>query len=175
MSPVVGQGTDTCPVSQQGTTTRPAVKQGAKQRPVALLPMSITGQLPHPLGKVAAIHSICPLQWYDECEITDPRFVEVATTTANTPVANHTPEQCGVHRHYQRALRDVQPLRFAVHVDTPDDICCWIKGWLQNPIGMPRAICEEDQAHLNKDDLDVWLWYRSIVPKTHNGLFERIV
>ena len=52
MSPVIGQG----------TTTRPAVKQGAKQRPVASLPMSITGQLPRPLGKVAAIHTICPLQ-----------------------------------------------------------------------------------------------------------------
>ena len=62
MSPVVRQGTDTRPVSQQGTTTRPAVKQGMKQRPVASLPMSITGQLPHPLGKVAAFHAICPLQ-----------------------------------------------------------------------------------------------------------------
>ena len=62
MSPVVKQGADTRPVSQQGTTMHPAVKQGAKQRPVASLPMSITGQLPHPLGKVVAIHAICPLQ-----------------------------------------------------------------------------------------------------------------
>ena len=36
-------------------------------------------------------------------------------------------------------------------------------------------ICEEDQGHLNEDDLDIWLWYRGIIPKTHNGLFERIV
>ena len=40
---------------------------------------------------------------------------------------------------------------------------------------MPRAICEEDQGRLNEDDLDVWLWYRGIVPKTHDSLFERIV
>ena len=28
---------------------------------------------------------------------------------------------------------------------------------------------------MNEDNLDVWLWYRGIVPKTHNSLFERIV
>ena len=36
-------------------------------------------------------------------------------------------------------------------------------------------IHKEDQGYLNEDDLDVWLWYRGIIPKTHNGLFERIV
>ena len=36
-------------------------------------------------------------------------------------------------------------------------------------------ICEEDQGHLNEDDLDVWLLYRGIVPKTHDSLFERII
>ena len=105
----------------------------------------------------------------------DPRFVEVATTAANTPVVNRTPKQHGVHHHYQRALRDAQPLWFTVDVDTPDDIRRWIKEWLRNPIGMLQAIREEDQGRLNKDDLDVWLWYQSIVPKTHDGLFERIV
>ena len=137
MSPVIGQGTDTCPVSQQGTTMRPAVKQGTKQRPVASLPMSITGQLPCPLGKVAAIHAIRPLQWYDECETMDHQFVEVATTAANTPVVNRTPEQRGVHCHYQHALRDAQPLWFTVDVDTPDNIRRWIEEWSRNPIGMP--------------------------------------
>ena len=128
--------------------------------------MSITGQLPCPLGKVAAIHGICPLQWYNECETTDPQFMEVAATTTNTPAANCTPKQCGVHRRHQCTLRDVQPLQFAVDVNTPDDIRCWIEEWWQNPIGMPRAIREEDQGRLNEDDLDIWLWYRSIVPKT---------
>ena len=71
MSPVTGQGSDTRPVEKQGATMRPAAKQGAKQKPVASLPMSITGQLPRPLGKVAAIHAIRPLKWYDECETTD--------------------------------------------------------------------------------------------------------
>ena len=60
------------PVIEQGTTTRPAVKQGAKQRLVASLPMSITGQLPRPLGKVVAIHAIHPLQWYNECKLMTP-------------------------------------------------------------------------------------------------------
>ena len=110
MSPVIGQGTDTHPVPQQGTTTRPAVKQGAKQRLVASLPMSITGQLPHSLGKVAAFHTIHPLQWYDECETTDPRFMEVAAAAATTPATNRTPEQRGVYRRHQCTLRDAQPL-----------------------------------------------------------------
>ena len=166
MSPVIGQGTDTCPVQKQGTTTRPAAKQGMTQKPVASLRMSITGQLPRPLGKVAAIHAICPLQWYNECETTDPWFVEVAATAANTLATNRTPEQCGVYRCHQRTLRDVQPLWFTVDVDTPNDICRWIEEWSRNPIGMPRAIREEDQGRLNEDDLDVWLWYRSIVRRT---------
>ena len=99
----------------------------------------------------------------------------LTSTAANTPVANRTPKQRRVHHRYQCALRDVQPLQFAVDVNTPDDIRRWIEEWSRNPIGMPRAIREEDQGRLNEDDLDIWLWYRSIVPKTHDSLFERIV
>ena len=99
--------------------------------------MSITGQLPHPLGKVAAIHAIHPLQWYDECEITDPWFVEAVAITCNAPAVNHTSEQHGVYRRHHHVCRDAQPLHFAVDVDMPDNICCWIEEWLWNPIGMP--------------------------------------
>ena len=67
----------------------------------------------------------------------DPQFVEVAAATANTPVVNRTPEQCRVYHCHQRALRDAQPLRLAVDVDTPDDIRRWIEEWSWNPIGMP--------------------------------------
>ena len=132
MSPVAGQGTDTRPVERQGTTTCPAAKQGARQRPVVSLPVSITGQLPRPLGKVAAIHTIRPLQWYDECETTDPRFMEVAAIACSTPAANRTPEQHGVYRRHHCALRDLQPLRFAVDVNTPDNIRRWIEEWSWN-------------------------------------------
>ena len=107
--------------------------------------------------------------------LTDLWFVEVATTAANTPPANCTPEQRGVHRRHQRTLKDAQPLRFAVDVDTPDNIRRWIEEWSRNPIGMPRAIREEDPGRLNEDNLGIWRWYRSIIPKTHDGLFERIV
>ena len=141
MSPVVKQGADTCPVSQQGTTTHPAVKQGAKQGLVASLPMSITGQLPRPLGKVVAIHAICPLQWYNKCELTDPQFVEVVAIACNTLVVNHTSEQCRVYCRHHHAHWDAQPLCFTVDVNMPDDIHQWIEEWSQNPIGMPRAIC----------------------------------
>ena len=116
MSPVIEQGTDTCPVEEQGATMCPAAKQGTKQRPVALLPMSITGQLPHPLGKVAAIHAICPLQWYDKCKTTDPQFVEAAAIACNIPVVNRTPEQHRVFHCHHHAVRDTQPLWFFVDV-----------------------------------------------------------
>ena len=99
--------------------------------------MSITGQLPRPLGKVAAIHAIRPLQWYNECELTDPQFVEVAAIACNTLAVNHTSEQHGVYCRHHHVHWDAQPLRFAVDVDTPDDICHWIKEWSWNPIGMP--------------------------------------
>ena len=98
--------------------------------------MSITGQLPCPLGKVAAIHTIRPLQWYNECELTDPWFMEVVGIICNTPAANHTSEQCRVYRCHHRMRQDAQPLHFAVDVDTPDNICHWIEEWSRNPIGM---------------------------------------
>ena len=125
------------PVFKQGANTCPTVKQGTKQKPVVLLPMSITGQLPHPLGKVAVIHSIHPLQWYDKCETTDPQFVEVAAITCNTPAANCTPEQCRVFHRHHHAVRDTQPPHSPMDVNTPEDICYWIGEWLQHPIGMP--------------------------------------
>ena len=41
----------------------------------------------------------------------------------------------------------------------------------------PETRCYLYPCHslLNEDDLDVWLWYRGIIPKTHDGLFERII
>ena len=105
----------------------------------------------------------------------DPQFVEAAAITCNTPVVNRIPEQRGVFYQHHHSIRDVQPLHFSVGVDTPKDIHHWIGEWSQNPIGMLRAIHKEDQGHLNKDDLDVWLWCRGIIPKTHDGLFEKLI
>ena len=61
--PAAVQDKDTCPAAKQGNdNTCPTAKQGMKPRPVASLPMSITGWLPCPLGKTAAIHAIHLLQ-----------------------------------------------------------------------------------------------------------------
>ena len=57
----------------------------------------------------------------------------------------------------------------------PDNFQHLVRQWSQNPIGVLRAIREDGQGHLNMDDLDVWLWYCVIVPKTHNSLFKRLV
>ena len=40
----------------------------------ALLPASVTGVLPHPLGKAPAQPATCTHQWYDECDINDPHL-----------------------------------------------------------------------------------------------------
>ena len=136
MSPVIEQGADTHPVEKQGATTHPAAKQGTKQTLVASLPMSITGQLPCPLGKVAAIHTICPLQWYDKCKTMDPQFVEAAAIACDTLVVNCTPEQRGVFCRHHHTIRDAQSLCFSMDVDTPKDIHFWIEEWLWNPIGI---------------------------------------
>ena len=135
--PAEMQDVDMGLIVKQGTTTHPAAKQGVKQKPVVSLPMSITGQLPCPLGKVAVFHTLHPLQWYNECETMDTQFVEAAAIASDTPAANHTPEQCGVFCHHHHTIRDVQPPRFPVDVNTPKDICYWIGEWLWNPIGMP--------------------------------------
>ena len=59
--------------------------------------------------------------------------MEVAAAAANTPATNRTPEQHGVYHRHQRALWDVQPLQFAMDVDTPDDI----RVGLRNGRGIP--------------------------------------
>ena len=123
---VIKQGTDTCPVEEQGATMHPAAKQSMKKRPVASLPMSITGQLPRPLGKVTAIHTIHPLQLHDKCETMDPWFVEVAAIACNTPAMNRTPEQCGVFCHHHHAIRDAQPLWFSMDVNCHEWFLCYL-------------------------------------------------
>ena len=40
----------------------------------ASLPASVTGVLPRPLGKAPARPAIRTHQWYDECEINNPRL-----------------------------------------------------------------------------------------------------
>jgi len=47
----------------------PLMKRNVDTRPVASLPASITGVLPHPLGKTAAKPAVRAQQWFDECDV----------------------------------------------------------------------------------------------------------
>ena len=115
-------GKNTRPATEQGKdTTRPTTKQGMKPRPVASLPMSIMGRLPRPLGKTAAIHTIRPIQWYDECTTMDPWFVEAVSATLAIPAPDRTPEQRVVFRRHWHAIRDAQTPLFHVEEEMPDD------------------------------------------------------
>ena len=136
--------------------------------------MSITGLLPCPLGKVAAINVICPLQWYDECETMDPQYVEAAAIACDTPAANHTPSNVGCFA-TTAAPSGMRSPHASLWMLTPPKTSATGLGSGHGPIGMLRVIHEEDQGCLNEGDLDVWLWYRVIIPKTHDSLFERLV
>jgi len=124
------------------------------------------------LGKTAAIHAIRPIQWYDECATTDPRFMEAVSAALAIPAPNRTPEQHAVFRRHRHAIRDAQTPLFHVEEEMPKDFRHWVGQWSQNPIGVLHAICEDGQGHLNMDDLDIWLWYHVIVPKTHDSLLR---
>jgi len=52
----------------------PLMKSNVDTKPVASLPASVTGVLPHPLGKMAARPAIQARQWFDECNISDPQL-----------------------------------------------------------------------------------------------------
>jgi hypothetical protein len=66
-----------------------------KQIPVVDPPMSATGHLPWPLGKVRALpHPHPKTEWYDTCALDEPRFIEILELAHVTDGASHTQEQC---------------------------------------------------------------------------------
>ena len=77
-------GDSSCP------TTNLPTRKAAKPHPVALLPISVTGVLPRPLGKTAVLPAVCTRQWFDDCPLDDPRFIELAEQAPMVPFREHT-------------------------------------------------------------------------------------
>ena len=72
------------------STAVPLPKRAAKPRPVALLLISVTGQLPRPLGKTAALSLYRPRAWYEDCLLDEPQFIELWEQANATPITQRT-------------------------------------------------------------------------------------
>ena len=98
-------------------------KKVAKPRPVASLPISVTGQLPQPLGKTAALSPYRPRAWYEDCPFDEPQFIELWEQANLTPLA-----QCTVAHHvvikgwHQQHMRDTKPDAFIVVATLPPEL-----------------------------------------------------
>ena len=88
------------------STAVPLPKRAVKPRPVALLPISVMGQLPQPLGKTAALSPYRPRAWYEDCLLDEPQFIELWEQANATPVA-----QCTVAHHVFHLLPSVIQMR----------------------------------------------------------------
>ena len=64
-----------------------------KAKPVVSLPITITGMLPHPLGKTAVAKA-----WFDECDINDPALILLSDQVAAIPRAQRSLTQNMAYR-----------------------------------------------------------------------------
>ena len=122
-------------------TTMLLPKKVAKPRLVALLPISITGQLPRPLGKTAALSPYRPRAWYEDCPLDEPQFIELWEQANLTPFAQHTvAHHVVIKRRRQQHMRDTKPDAFIVAATLPPELAYWVGHWACNPTGVPKPI-----------------------------------
>jgi len=82
-----------------------------KPCPVASLPTSITSVLPCPLGKMAVLPAVHTQQWFDDCLLDNPQFVEL-TKQAQTVLfkqhnlVHHITNKCKQQHHKHEANTD---------------------------------------------------------------------
>ena len=48
---------------------------------------------------------------------------------------------------------------------TPLDIVEVLKRWEYNPEGVPAAIQQEPDGGLNYTDVDIWMWFKAVLPR----------
>ena len=129
----------------EGNVSRPAAillpKKVAKLRLVASLPISITGQLPQPLGKTAALSPYRPRAWYEDCPFDEPQFIELWEQASLTPIAQRTvAHHVVIKRRCQQHMRATKPDAFIVAATLPPELAYWVGHWARNPAGVPKPI-----------------------------------
>ena len=93
-------------------------QKGKSPHPVASFPMSVTGKLPHPLGKTItclATHT----EWYETCNINNPKFMEQHKLAEATPAKHCTCDQHAVINHVLCESKESQLPAFIAHLDLP--------------------------------------------------------
>ena len=144
----------------------------AKPRLVASLPISVTGQLPRPLGKTAALSLYWPRAWYEDCLLDEPQFIELWEQANATPVAQRTvAHHVVIKRQHQQLVWDTKPDAFIVAATLPPELAYWVGHWARNPAGVPKPIRKDEFGRLDLGDLNVWLWSRTVAPETYKGKF----
>ena len=48
---------------------------------------------------------------------------------------------------------------------TPLNIVEVLKKWEHNPEGVPAALRQEPDGGLNYTDVDIWMWFKAMLPK----------
>ena len=127
-------------------------------------PITVTGHLPRPLGRTAPRMA----EWIDVCPIEDPRFQELYELAKLTPPAERTREMITTFRHVnaQRRVDNPKPDRFGIRAGTAGDIVTILRAWQHNPEGVPAPIRGESDGTLNVSDVDIWMWMRTLSPKS---------
>ena len=120
-------------------------KKVAKPRLVALLPISvtdsITGQLPRPLGKTAALSPYQPQAWYKDCLLNEPQFIELWEQANLTPIVQCTiAHHVVIKRRRQQHIQDTKPDAFIVAATLSPKLAYWVGHWAHNPAGVPKPI-----------------------------------
>ena len=108
-------------VSRPTVTSLP--KKVTKPQPVVLLPISVMGQLPRPLGNIMALSPYRPRPWYEDCPLDEPKFVELWEQANLTPAAQHSVVQhVTIKRRQQHHLWETRPNAFIVAATLPPEV-----------------------------------------------------
>jgi len=163
-----------CRAERKGTTVYfvpkmvPLTKRNVDTRPVASLPASITGVLPHPLGKTATRPAVRAWKWFDECDVDNPRLDALyqearAISGRERNLAQHV---TFTHVTWQSAQITTpcgrQPPRQHLSLD-----CLLVK----EPRRDSSTRLQGTWSSHRRRSIEVWLWGRQVAPKSYKDEF----
>jgi len=141
--------------------------------PVALLPISATSKLPHPLGKAAPPnYTLRTREWFEDCKLPDARFIQLFAQALSVPATQRDAVQRITCKHMQCSMKVSCPPLFAHEYSVPTKVQERISVRAKNPMTLPCPI-HKNRGLLNMVDLNVWYWSHRIAPVTNRGHFFR--
>jgi len=111
--------------------------------PVASPPISVTGELPHPLGKAAPPnYTLRTREWFKDCELMDARFIQLFTQALSVPATKRDAVQRIACKHMQHSIKASHLPLFAQEYSMPTEVQEHISAWAKNPMMLPCPIRE---------------------------------